>query len=301
MTEAFNKLLDKLLGWLDTFVLMLPNLGVAILIGVLFFFIAKYGRKLVSTLMLKVTDSKAIVKLTSNIAVALISLAGLFIALSILHLDKTVTSILAGAGVVGLAVGLAFQSPILNMFSGIIMSVRKIVRIGDHIESNGYEGIVDKINLREVKLKLFTGESVTIPNKMIVQNPLKNFTVNCERRLDLGCGVSYNADLEEVEKIAINAISESEIQRDESKEVELMYHSFGGSSIDFNLRIWLNICDKHSYLKAQSQAIIAIKKAFDKNGIEIPYPIRTLDFPLKKELKDLKLISSDDLEDKKAS
>lgn len=291
MKDAINKLTEKLVGWGEGLVLMLPNLAVAIFVAIGFFFVAKYGRKIIRKLMGKVSDNQGVNRLMSNIGTAIIGIVGLFVALGILELDKTVTSLLAGAGVVGLAIGLAFQEPILNIFSGITMSIRKIVQIGDHIETNGIEGTVDKINLREVRLKLFTGEEIIIPNKMIIQNPLKNFTVNGERRLDLSCGVSYNDDLERVQEIAIQAIEESDVDHDEKKPLEVFYEGFGDSSINFQLRIWLNLCDKHSYLKSRSQAIISMKKAFDKEGINIPFPIRTLDFPLKKELSGLSLVS----------
>lgn len=290
MSDALDKLIEKIMGWGESFLLMLPNFGVAIIVGIIFFFLARYGRKIILKLLERFSDNHAINRLISNIGTVVIAVVGLFIALSILELNKTVTSLLAGAGVVGLAIGLAFQEPILNTFSGIVMSMRRMIRLGDHIETNGYEGIVDRINLREIHLKLFTGEDVVIPNKMVIQNPLINFTVNGERRVDLACGVSYSDDLEKVKEVAIAAVKES-VDHDNTKEVEVYYDGFGSSSIDFTLRVWLNLCDKQSYLKARSDAIIALKKAFDREGISIPFPIRTLDFPLKKELKGLSLVN----------
>jgi len=81
-----------------------------------------------------------------------------------------------------------------------------------------------------------------------------------------------------VKKVAIAAIENSGLDVRETKPIEFFYTSFGGSSIDFTLRFWKNITAQFDYLEAQSTAIMALKKAFDENGITIPFPITTLDF-----------------------
>ena len=204
----------------------------------------------------------------------------LFVVLGILNLDKALTSLLAGAGVVGLAVGLALQDPIINTFSGIIMSVKELYNVGDLVETNDYFGVIEKINLRSTILRTPTGQRVVIPNKDIVQNPLTNYSYSGERRIDVSCGVSYGDDLEKAKDIAVTAIQEG-VDHNTNRDVELYFKEFGDSSINFIIRFWIKATSQAKYLTAQSAAIIAIKNAFDKNNIAIPFPIRTIDFGIK--------------------
>lgn len=95
----------------------------------------------------------------------------LFIVLGILGLDRALTSLLAGAGVVGLAVGLAVQEPLMNLFSGILMSTKSLYNVGDLIETNGYFGKIKKVNLRSTILEQVSGEEVLLPNKSIIHPP----------------------------------------------------------------------------------------------------------------------------------
>lgn len=276
MKDAYTKLIAKLWGWVDGFILMLPNLAVAIVVMVITFFISKGIRKLFSKVIYKFSTNVAVNKLLSSTLTIITFIIGFFVALSVLELDKAVTSLLAGAGVVGLAIGLAFQDPILNLFSGIVMSIREPFKIGDIIKSNGYFGTIEKISLRSTKLKKFSGEDVIIPNNMVIQNPIENYSMTQFRRVEISCGVGYGDDLEKAEKIAIEAI-ENNIAHDKSKPVELFYEEFGDSSINFQLRFWLDMAEQKNYLQFKSNAIKALKKAFDDNGISIPFPIRTLD------------------------
>ena len=228
-------------------------------------------------LMVRFSDNIALNKLTGTITFFLGMSMGIFIALSVLKLDKAVTSLLAGAGVLGLALGFAFQDSATNFISGIFMALRKPFKIGDIITSSDEMGIVEKMNLRNIIMHSFQGQEIIIPNKEIFQNKIINYTSLGKRRVDITLGVSYDDDLEKAKEIAINSIKALDFV-DSSKEVELFYMEFGGSSINFSIRYWINYPDQPGFLAARSQGIIAIKKAFDQNKISIPFPIRTLDF-----------------------
>lgn len=201
-------------------------------------------------------------------------------ALNVLHLQQTVTSLLAGAGIIGLALGFAFQDITANFISGVLLAFRKPIQVGDIIQAKDFTGMVEKIDLRITMIRTFQGLHVIIPNKDVFQSPVTNFTKTNERRIDLKVGVSYAEDLEEVKKIAIDSVSALPYLLP-GKKVELHYSEFGDSAINFVLMIWVNYPDEPGYLRARSDAIIAVKKAFDKHGITIPFPIRTMDFGIK--------------------
>ncbi len=267
--------LDKIQHWLDLLVDSIPNILAAILVFVLSFFLSKWISRWSMKGLNRVSKNEAVNKLLSKVIAVLIIVGGIFSALSILHLDKTVTSLLAGAGVAGLAIGLAFQDPILNIISGIIMSFRKPFNIGDTIESNSYNGIIKSISLRSMMVETFTGEDVVIPNKLVIQQPLVNYTLNPLRRIDLPCGVAYDSDLDKVEAVALKAIQQVDGLA-KGKEPQVFWDEFGDSAITFTLIYWIKEPVQPSYLLAKSQGVKAIKKAFNKNDIEIPFPIRTV-------------------------
>lgn len=277
MTNALELLSQKFDSWLHEFILLLPNLAIAIVVVVLFFFLSRYVKKFLLKVISKLSGNEAVSRLMSNLLTAAFLAIGLFLALGIMGLDKTVTSLLAGAGILGLAIGLAFQDPILNVISGVIMSFKKPFNIGDTITSNGFNGVIMSITLRSTHIKTFTGEDVFIPNKLVLQNPMENFTLTKWRRVDIECGISYHEDLEKVKSIAIQAI-ESSVEFDTSKPVEFLYSGFGDSSINFDLRFWLTLAEEKNYLESKSEGIIALKKAFDREGITIPFPMRTIEF-----------------------
>lgn len=287
MTKAWSELYQKLEDWWVSVIKILPNLGIAVLVLVLTVFLSFRLKKIAVKIMNKFSENKAVNRLISAIMTVVIVIIGLFITLGVLGLDKTVTSLLAGAGVAGLAIGLAFQEPLINTISGIVLAVRKNIRLSEHIDSNGYNGKVKGVNLRETIIETFEGQIVIIPNKSVIQNPLINYTRYEKRRVDLECGISYGENLENVAEIAKDEIRKIAYVQNDS--IDLMYTGFGDSSINFTLRYWLENTSQPSFLHAVSDGIISLKAAFDKNDILIPFPIRTLDFDAKggKELKEM--------------
>ncbi|OCK50280.1 mechanosensitive ion channel protein MscS [Chryseobacterium sp. CBo1] len=276
LDKAVHLINEKLELWFRTLIKILPNLVLAIIIFLIGLFISRWLRKVAEKLILRFTQNITITRLFSTFIYLLSLGIIIFTSLSILKLDKAVTSILAGAGIVGLALAFAFQDIAANFISGIFISFRRPLKVGDIVSIKDYMGKVEEINLRDTVIRTFQGKMVIIPNKDVFQNPIENYSILGKRRFDLEVGVSYSDDLEKAAQLAINAVKDIEgISSDD--EVTLFYKEFGESSINFTIRIWCNSSEQLQYLKVGHLAIIAIKKSFDKNNISIPFPIRTLD------------------------
>jgi small conductance mechanosensitive channel len=187
-----------------------------------------------------------------------------------------VVSLLAGVGIIGLAIGFAFQDIAANLIAGVFLSVRRPIHVGDLVRTNGFFGTVQEINLRSTILRTQTGETVLIPNRQVFETPTTNYSIAGKRRVDLQVGISYSDDLESAKRIALGAVERLET-RDHDREVELFFKEFASSSIDFVVRFWIDFQRQSDYLAARSRAIVAIKQAFDENGITIPFPIRTIE------------------------
>lgn len=275
--ELWSTLIDKLKGWATAAVEWLPNLGLALVVGVLLYFISKGIRKGAKKAIAQSSIRKAAQDLFVRVVYFGCLVATLMVVLSILELSKTVTSLLAGVGVIGLALGFAFQDLAANFISGVGLSVKKLFEVGDIIETNDELGVVEHIELRTTVIRTFDGKRVIVPNKKIFQEVLVNHSDNELRRLDLGCGVTYDADLKRVKEVAEKALDEIE-RRAEGKEAEVFFTEFGDSSINFTARVWFDYQEQKDLTAVRSEMVMAIKSAFDENGITIPFPIRTLDF-----------------------
>ncbi len=278
MSTAFNNLIDKLEGWLSAIIQNIPNLILAVVVMAASYFLAKYTRKLILNLIENRVPQKSIATMIAKISAIVVVAVGLFLALGIMNLSKMLTSLLAGAGVVGLAIGLALQGTLSNTFAGVVISFRKRIQLGNWVETNGFSGEVIDVNLKEFVLKQADNNIVVIPNKMILENPLKNYSLTTRMRVFLECGVAYDSDLEEVKRLTQDVIANTFKQVETPDDVEFYYTEFGDSSINYLCRFWIDAESMLEKLKAKTTAIIEIKKAYDKAGITIPFPMRTLEF-----------------------
>ncbi|MEB2779272.1 mechanosensitive ion channel family protein [Algoriphagus sp. C2-6-M1] len=280
--KIFEKITEKLSAWFDTMVENLPNLVLAIILIVFTIFIAKSIKRLSASYIHKLGTNETISRFLSQLIFLGILIFGIMLALSVMDLTKTVSSILAGLGIIGLALGFAFQDTAANFISGIYITFNQPYKIGDIIKTHdGHEGSVVDINLRVTKIRTYNGPIVYVPNRYLFQECFTNFTEFKQRRVQIACGVSYGEDLEHVEKIALES-ARNVSSRLESEEPTLFWTGFGDSSITFTLNIWCNFSENNlDFIPVRNEAIISLKKAFNKNDIVIPFPIRTLDFGIK--------------------
>lgn len=277
ISKAFNLLVDKLEAWLRHLVLMLPNLVIALLVLVLTFVLARLFRRSVENILPRFSHSLALNNLIATMVYTSGLLIGFFFVLSILQLDKTVTSLLAGIGIFSLALGFAFQDIAANFISGVIIAIRKPFGVGDVVESNEYFGTIERINLRTIDIRRQTGELVKVPNRKVFESVMVIYTHFGIRRVDVKGAVAYDEDLVRVQQVLRHAMTGIKGMV-ENKEVEVVYEEFGDYSINFQVRFWIHYRRQFDYIHARSEAIIKIKTTFDQHNIQIPFPTRVLEF-----------------------
>lgn len=177
------------------------------------------------------------------------------------NLVMAVLVLLAGVGILGLALGFAFQDIASNFVSGVLLAFRRPFQVGDLIESNDLFGQVEQMNLRATLLRQFSGQIVCVPNKDIFTNPIVHFSALGERRVEVDVGGSYNDDLEHARQVALEAIEAIPLRK-QDRPVAGYYKEFSDSSINFVLHFWIDFTSKQSdSLEAQSQAVMRIKAA----------------------------------------
>lgn len=293
--KFWNLIDEKLNTWLEEGIKTLPNIVVAIIITIFFVFLARITGRVLKNVLCQALESKQIASLLSSIIKVCVLFVGLFIALDFVGLSGTVTSLLAGAGIIGLAIGFAFQDMTENMIAGIAMGIRKPFRIGDVVEMDDVFGTVKTINLRNTLVETFFGQLLVVPNKILFRNILKNYSVNGIRRIEVPVGISYADDPEQAAEVIVKAINKLDfvIRKDET---EVFASGFGDSSVNLLLWFWIDYPGEPGFMIARHKAVVNVKKALEAADILIPFPIRTLDFGAKGGEK-LNTMLSDSLHD----
>lgn len=279
--DEFSSLINKKLqGWLETSIMHLPNFVVAIAIVVIFTILARVLSSILRKGLHRALDSQQIADLLVSIFRVLILAAGLFIALDFLGLSGTVTSLLAGAGIVGLAIGFAFQDMTENLIAGIAMGIRKPFQIGDVIQAEKVFGNIRTINLRNTLVETFFGQLEVVPNKILFRNVLTNYSTLGVRRIEVPVGISYGDDPQRAADLITDKINECDFVI-KKEETAVFAEKFADSSINLLVWFWIDYPGETGFMVARHKAIVLIKKTLEENDILIPFPIRTLDFGAK--------------------
>jgi small conductance mechanosensitive channel len=282
-----SKIVDPIAVKLDRWTVeayrLLPNMIMAIVILVVFRLLSRLGGRFMERILGRASQNIALVGLISAITRIAIFMTGMFFALGVLGLDKTVTSLLAGAGVLALALGFAFQDLTTNFISGAFIAIQRPIKVGDIIETNGFTGKVLSIGLRSVKLDNFAGQHVELPSKDIFQKPITNFTHSGERRVQMEGSIGYKDDLAMVEGLALTAMKELNFL-DPLKPIEFNFTRFSEKSVDFEILFWIKQ-DKIGPGPAKSAVMKVVKRIFDEHNITFPTPARPVDMipPLRTE------------------
>ena len=277
LKTSWEKMWDRIFSWKDTIIEHLPEIILSILVFSVCYVLSVYVKRWVQKPLSRIIKKTSIRSLLANVISILIVLIGIVISISLLNLSDLLTGLLAAGGIAGLAVALAFQGTLANTFSGIFISLNDIMNVGDYVETNGFAGNIEEITLRNTRIREVDNNIVVIPNKTIIESPFKNFGLTPRIRTAIFCGVHYDSDMRLVKKISTEAIAKRFPQLD-YEHVEFHWLEFADSSINFQLRFWIEARANLTLLEAKSEAMMILKDTFDQNNINIPFPIRTLEW-----------------------
>lgn len=184
-------------------------------------------------------------------------------------------SLLAVLGAAGLAIGLALQGTLSNVASGVMMLLLRPFSVGDFIDFGGTSGTVKTVGLFGVELNTLDNRYIFAPNSNVWGNNIINFSRNTQRRQDIPVGISYDSDINKAIKTVQRVLDKEErIITTGDKAPTIAVSSMGDSSVNLTARIWTKTSD---FLSVQWDLNKAIKEAMDKDGIDIPFPTRTLE------------------------
>ena len=182
--------------------------------------------------------------------------------------------LLAGLGFFSLAVGFAFKDILENTLSGVLMLFRQPFASGDQIEVQGYAGTVQAITIRETRIKTYDGQLILIPNSDVYKNVIRVQTHFPQRRLEFVVGIAYENDATEACRVVEAALGDVEAVADRPAP-EAWITQLGVSTVDIEVRFWAPP-EQHEARQVLHRAIVAVKEALDRAGVEMPADIVVL-------------------------
>jgi len=200
------------------------------------------------------------------------SCAALLLVMVLRELGFKLTALLGAAGIVGVAVGFASQTSLSNVVSGLFLISEKPFQVGDLIRIGDTTGYVQTIDLLSVKLRTLDNRFVRIPNESLIKTEVTNITRFPIRRMDFNIGVAYKEDIRRVMKVLRDVADKNPHCLDEPKPF-LLFTGFGDSALELRFGVWFA---KEDYVEVRNTILRDIKERFDAEGIEIPFPHRTL-------------------------
>lgn len=213
--------------------------------------------------------------LLSNLAKTIVLVLGTLILLQTVGIE--ITPIVTTLGIGGLAVGLALQDTLANLFSGFYLVISQQVRAGDYVKlDDGHQGYVTDINWRNTTIKEISNNVIIVPNSKLASAIFTNYHLPAkEITLTMNVGVSYDSDLELVEKVTVEVAKEvmQEIAPELIQiEPYLRFHTFNDFSIDYTL--YMRVSEYFDQRIGKHLLVKKLHKRYQQEGIEIPFPIR---------------------------
>jgi small conductance mechanosensitive channel len=268
MLEQITPLQNLLTGFLT----FMPRLIFAIVLFLLALYVARLGFRLIENALKKRRVDPELALLLARVAQIGIVILGTILALSTVDFD--VTAFVAGLGIVGFTVGFALKDVAENFVAGVLLLLQQPFDIGDAVEAGGFTGTVTTIEIRSTTVRTWDGLLVIIPNAQIYSNPITNYSKVPQRRISVDVGVGYESDLQRVDDVLLEVAHQLPGIKDDPAPF-VVFKEFGDSSINATLYFWIDTGEA-GYFGSLDAIVKGIKTAFDREGINIPFPIRTL-------------------------
>ena len=244
--------------------------GVKILMALVIFVIGKWVVKklsnMIESLMQKNEVDPAIRNFTGSIIYYTLLIFVCIAALGQLGIQTA--SFVAIVGAAGLAVGLALQGSLSNFAAGVLLLIFRPFKVGDFVEIAGTSGVIQSIQIFTTELNTPDNKKVIVPNGGVISGNIVNYSANDTRRVDLIFGIGYSDDIDSAKKV-IEGILQADKRVLEIPEATVAVVELADSSVNFVCRPWVKTAD---YWGVYFDLTEAVKKAFDSNGISIPFP-----------------------------
>lgn len=272
MDAILKNLSEILSAWWIRILENLPQLVAGVVIFIVSIYVARVlGKLTLRGLKARQTDKEISILIERTVRWGVIVLG---IVLALQQAGQDVSALLTGIGILGFTIGFALQDVSANFVSGVLLLIQQPFDIGDFIEVAGFDGKVLTVDLRATELFASDGRHVMIPNSEVFSNPIINYTRTQRRRIAMQIGVAYDSDLEQVRQVSLEAVKSIQGVLDDPAPA-VVFGSFGDTAINLTIYYWYATSETGSN-DAKDSGVVMIKQAYDKAGIDMPYPTQTI-------------------------
>ena len=273
---TYQSIIDSANGIFIGFVERIPYFVASIVVILIFWFLSIVFKKVVYKLLGSRNRHQNLVKVFQRVGGALIIFIGFMIAMVVAVPGFTPAKLIGALGIGSVAIGFAFKDIFQNLLSGILLLISEPFRIGDQIVSGDYEGTVEDIKIRATTIKTYDGRQVVIPNSDLYTSALTVNTAYKQRRLQLAVGIGYADDIAEAKSEIMQALDRADSVSKQASPT-IIAVNLGDSTIDLVVRWFIDDGTQANKVSSIDQVLIEIKTALDKAGIDMPFPVRTID------------------------
>lgn len=254
------------------FLLFLPRLIAAVVI----FFVGLYVASLISKVVDRALQQREVAAEGRKVVTQLVRWALIVLAIvtALEQVNFDLTAFVAGLGIAGFTIGFALKDISENFVAGLLLLLQRPFELGDVVKIEEFRGRITDVSLRATEMVTMDGHNVLLPNSLVYTNPIYNYTRSPLARIALEVGVAYDSDLNQVRQTALETVSSLPDVLGEP-EPNVVFHTFGDSSIGLTIFFWVDSRETRQF-QASDLALPVIKEAFEREGIDIPFPIRRL-------------------------
>ncbi|MBN3923510.1 mechanosensitive ion channel family protein [Nostoc sp. NMS4] len=277
MNADISALWDRIQGMINGFIVLLPNIVLALIVFAIFFAVARAIKRVVKRLTRDRHQARNLGLVLGRLAQGTIMLIGLFVALSIVIPTFRAGDLIQLLGISGVAIGFAFRDILQNFLAGILILLTEPFQINDQIVFKDFEGTVENIETRATTIRTYDGRRIVIPNSELFTNSVTVNTAFDSRRLQYDVGIGYGDDIDRAKELMLEALhSVPEILKDPAPDVLLM--ELAESTVNIRIRWWINPPRRADDLASRDKVLSTIKKTLVENGIDLPFPTQQILF-----------------------
>ncbi len=246
------------------------SFGKKILMAVIIYLVGRYIVRFLKRVVNGFLDRRNVVPEVKTFVGSIVSVSlNLILIISVVGaLGIETTSFAALLASAGVAIGMAMSGQMQNLAGGVLILLQKPYKIGDYIETNGIQGVVESVQIFTTKLKTVDNKVITVPNGAISGSVLTNYSDQPLRRVDFSFGVEYGQDFEKAKQVLMQVIDADEhILKDPAPFVEL--GELADSSVNITVRVWCNGADYWTVFFDMNRKVY---ETFNKEGIGFPFP-----------------------------
>lgn len=255
---------------------LLPNIFIAVVVFIIFWFIARFSRRLIKNFT-KRKKSRNLGLVLARLSQGFIILVGAFIALAIIVPSFKPGDLVQLLGVSGVAVGFAFRDILQNFLAGILILITEPFVIGDQIVFNDFEGTVEDIQTRATTIRTYDGTKIVIPNAELFTNSVKVNTAYEKRRLEYDLGIGYGDDIAEAKKIILEVL-QNDPEAISDPPPEALVVDLADSTVNIRARWWINPPRRAEAIDSQDKVLTELCNKLVAAGIDLPFPTQQILF-----------------------